>query len=694
VVTRSTEDTAESDEPVRITASERPDLSDTVGEHDEERPARRLSGRWEWFVWAVAIAVALLVLKQVFLPFAKGNQYYLVIFLGVTLPLVFLCYRMRGGAKDGADDADDTDNPGPLDWVFAAIALVVGLYPVIPLAIGDAGGGYDAFLDRQGILSTADIVAGALLLVLILEATRRTTGLVLPVVCLVFLAYSYYGGFLPQGWDIAHAGVDFSQIVNALYNDQSGFYGIPLDVAATYIVLFTIYGAVLSSSGAGKFFVDLSFAAFRKSRTAPGRTAALSGFLLGTVSGSGTATTVSLGAITWPVLRRAGYPKENAGGLLAASGIGAILSPPTLGAAAFIIAEYLETSYLTVLLWAIVPTLLYYLGIVFAVEADARRFGAKPVDIEVPRVGKLLLQGGYHFASLAIIVVFLALDIPPFTAVVYATGVAALFALISQWVTGGSFLIWLRAIADSLAEGIRGVLPVIAVCAAAGVITSTITKTGLGQELAAALVELARALASDPTVILMLTVVFAAVAVSVLGLAVPVTASFIISWVVLGPALLDLGVERAEVAMFIFYYAVLSEVTPPTALASVAAAAITGGSVMKTMWQTWKYTLPAFLVPIAFVLTDNGSALLLQQDAGTVLWVFAVSALGVAALAVVTGGWLFGPAKWPERALCVPAALLLLYLQPLSIAIGVGFVVVAIVVHLVGRRSPREQGAP
>jgi TRAP-type uncharacterized transport system fused permease subunit len=234
---------------------------------------------------------------------------------------------------------------------------------------------------------------------------------------------------------------------------------------------------------------------------------------------------------------------------------------------------------------------------------------------------------------------------------------------------------------------------VIAVCAAAGVITSTITKTGLGQELADALVDAARALASNPTVILTLTAVFAAVAVSVLGLAVPVTASFIISWVVLGPALLDLGVERAEVAMFIFYYAVLSEVTPPTALAAVAAAAITGGSVMKTMWQTWKYTLPAFLVPLAFVLTDNGSALLLQQDFLTVLWVIAVSALGVAALAVVTGGWLFGPARWPERALCVPAALLLLYLQPLSIAIGVGFVVVAVVVHVVGRRSSPE-GAP
>jgi len=660
------------------------DLAKTVGEHDEERPARQLTGRWERFVWAASIIVALLVLKQVFWPFAKGNQFYLVIFLGLTLPLIFLCYRLRGTARD-------PDNPGPLDWAFAVIALLVGLYPVLPIGGGDFAGGYDAFLDRQGILSTPDIIAGALLLVLVLEATRRTTGLVLPVVCLVFLAYAYYGGYLPQDWDIAHAGVDFSQIINALYNDQSGFYGVPLDVAATYIVLFTIYGAVLSASGAGTFFVDLSFATFRKSRTAPGRTAALSGFLLGTVSGSGTATTVSLGAITWPILRRAGYPRENAGGLLAASGIGAILSPPTLGAAAFIIAEYLQTSYLTVLLWAIVPTLRYYLGSVFAVEADARRFGARAVDLDTPPVWQVLKQGGYHFLSLVIIVVFLALDIPPFTAVVYSTGVAALFALISHLVGGKSILDWVRLIADALAEGIRGALPVVAVCAAAGVITSVITKTGLGQELAAALVDAARALAANETVVLTLTAVFAAVAVGVLGLAVPVTASFIISWVVLGPALADLHVAPPEVAMFIFYYAVLSEVTPPTALAAVAAAAITGGGVMKTMWQTWKYTLPAFLVPLAFVLTDNGSALLLQTNAVTVVWVTVVSALGVGALAVVTGGYLFGPARWPERALCVPAALLLLYLQPLSITIGVGFFVVAVVVHLLGRRTPREE---
>jgi TRAP transporter 4TM/12TM fusion protein len=695
----------------RTEVVERPDLLDTVGVQEEERPSRRLGPRWDRFVWLVSLAVALLVLKQVFDPFAKGNTFYLVIFLGFTLPLVFLCYRPTARRRD----PDAPDNPGILDVALAVLTLLVALYPVLPFGFGDFAGGYDAFLDRGGQLSTSDMLAGTLLLVLVLETTRRTTGLVLPLVCMAFLAYAYYGGYLPQNWGIAHAGVDFSQIINGLFNDASGFFGIPLGVAASYIVLFTIYGAVLNSSGAGQFFVDFSFALFRKSRTAPGRTAATSGFLLGTVSGSGTATTVTLGAITWPVLKKAGYPKENAGGLLAASGIGAILSPPTLGAAAFIIAEYLETSYLTVMVWAIIPTILYYLGIVLAVEIDARRFGAKEVDLATPSAWRVLKRGAHHFASLAIIVVFLAMDIPPFTAVVYACGVAALFAVATRIIAvhrasdlsrrEAAYLAgerperdestvrqavagWLRSLADALAEGIRSALPVIAVCAAAGVITSVITKTGLGQVLANSLVEAAKALSSNATVILVLTVVFAALAVSVLGLAVPVTASFIIAWVVIGPALINLGVQPAEVAMFIFYYAVLSEVTPPTALAAVAAA-ITGGSVMRTMWQTWKYTLPAFLVPIAFVLTDNGSALLLQKPFLDVLWVTAVSMLGVAALAVVTGGWLVGPARLAERLICLPAALLLLYLQPVTIAIGLGLFAVAVAVHLIARTVTR-----
>ncbi|MBM7812381.1 TRAP transporter permease [Saccharothrix algeriensis] len=643
-----------------------------IAEHDGERPSRALSRRWDLGVRAAALAIALLVLEQVFRPFAQGGQFYLVVFLAATLPLVFLAYRGRRGGRE---------DPGPLDRALAAAALVVAAYPLL--------GGFDAFLDRQGQLTDLDVAAGAVLLLLVLEACRRTTGWVLPVVCLAFIAFAYYGGYLPPSWAVSHAGVDFGQIINGLYNDATGFYGTPLDVAATYIVLFAIYGAVLNASGAGAFFVDISFSAFRRSRTAPGRTAAAAGFLLGTVSGSGTATTVSLGAVTWPVLRRAGYPRESAGGLLAASGIGAILSPPTLGAAAFIIAEYLETSYLQVLVWAVLPTLLYYLGIALAVEIDARRFGAKPVDVDVPGAWALLKRGGYHFLSLGVIIAFLALDVPVYSAVVYATGVAAVFALVAR---RGDVRGWARAMADSLALGVRGALPVVAVCAAAGVITSTITKTGLGQELASALVDLAGLLTSDPTAVLVVTAVLAAVAVSLLGLAVPVTASFIISWVVIGPALFELGVAREEAAMFIFYYAVLSEVTPPTALAAVAAAAITGGDVVKTMWRTWKYTLPAFLVPLAFVLTDNGAALLLRSSPVDSAWVFAVSAVGVAALAALTGGWLLGPARWPERVLCLPAAVALLYLQPVTVAVGLGFLLAAVAVHvLVPRFVPRGE---
>jgi TRAP transporter 4TM/12TM fusion protein len=694
---RRTDDAAgpASEPTAQLPATRSPD--ELIAEYDEERPARTLSPRLDRVVVALCFLTSVFALWQVFAPLQRGNQYYLILFLAAVLPLVFVCYRATGRR------AGERDDPSVLDWLLGGTALLVALYPALPI-----GGGFDAFLDRQGSLSVVDVVMGALLTVLVLEACRRTTGPVLPLICVAFFLYAYYGGFLPISWPISHAGVDFSQIINGFYNDQSGFYGIPLDVCATYIVLFTIYGAVLDATGAGRFFIDVSFAAFRRSRSAPGRTVTLSGFLLGTVSGSGTATAVSLGSVAWPILRRAGYPREQAGGMLAAAGIGAILSPPTLGAAAFIIAEYVGVPYLQVLLWATIPTVLYYVGILLAVEIDARRFGAEAVTIPSPPVGRLL-RSSYHFLSLAVIIVFLALGIAPFRAVVYATLVAAGFGLVERAVSRrdpldpdtppGSVPAAVGAygldLYRALALGIRSVLPVASVCAAAGIITSVIVKTGLGQSLADLLVAAARALVTNPTAVLILTAVLAAVAIAVLGLAVPVTASFIISWVIIGPALQALGATAAETAMFIFYYAVLSEVTPPTALAAVAAAAITGGNTIGTMWQTWKYTLPAFLAPIAFVITDNGSHLLMQGSAWAVVWTTAVSVVAVAALAAVTGGWIAGPATWPQRLLCLPAAILLLYLQPVTVGIGLAFLAAAVTANLITRnRSARPVGEP
>jgi TRAP transporter 4TM/12TM fusion protein len=480
----------------------------------------------------------------------------------------------------------------------------------------------------------------------VLEATRRTVGWVLPAVCVAFLLYAYYGGYLPADWAIGHKGYGIARIVEQLYMTTEGLYGVPLDVAATYIVLFTIYGAVLDLSGAGQFFLDLSFAAFRRSRSAPGRTVTMAGFLLGTVSGSGTATAVSLGSVSWPILRRAGYPREQAGGVLAAAGIGAILSPPTLGAAAFIIAEFLRVSYLTVLLYAIVPTLLYYLGILLAIEMDARRFGTRAVDVDAPPFWRLLARFGYHFSSLIVIVVLLALELSVFRAVVYATLLAFALSFLDRNHRMGP-----RRAFQALANGARSVLPIAATCAAAGIIVGITTLTGLGLNLSGIIVDVAGGLSDNATVMLLATVVLAAVAVLVLGLAIPVTASFVIAAVIIAPALKTLGASDAETYMFIFYYAVLSEVSPPTALAAVASAAITGGNVMRTMLQTLKYALPAFLVPFAFVLTPAGEGLLGQGPLPQVLLVTLVSAVAVVALAVTTGGKGSFDSPQPIRAL-------------------------------------------
>ncbi|QOC95216.1 TRAP transporter fused permease subunit [Micromonospora craniellae] len=660
------------------------DARELAGRFEDEKPGRTLTGPVAVLLTGATLVIALLALWQVFRPLAQGSKYYLVFFLAGVLPLVFLAYPAdlrlprlrRGAAIPAATDGNATPpakarplrtGPSGVDWALAVAALAACLYPVLPVALAGGGGGYDAFLDRQGLLVGTDVVMGTVLLLLLLEACRRTTGWILPLVCLLFLGYGYYGGLLPQTWAVAHAGLDFGQLVDAFYNSDSGFYGTPLDVAATYIVLFTIYGAVLDRSGAGRFFVDLSAAAFRRSRTAAGRTAVASGFLLGTVSGSGAATTVSIGAVTWPILRRAGYPAERAGGMLAAAGVGAILSPPTLGAAAFIIAEYLGVSYLQVLGWAMVPTVLYYLGIVLSVEIDARRSGVRAAALPATSAWRLLARSGYHFASLFAIVGLLAVGVSATRAVVLAT----LLAIVLSYLDRRPRLTPPRLL-DAFSGGARGVLAVTVVCAAAGIITATTTKTGLGPQAAALLVDTAGAVSSDPAVVLALTALLAAVALSLLGLAIPVTASFVIGWVIIGPALLDLGVSGPAAAMFVFYFAVLSEVSPPTALAAVAAAAVTGGRVVPTMWHTLRYALPAYLIPLAFVVTPTGLGLLGMGGPQRILVAGTVTALSVAVLAVAAGGWLpgVGPAGVPERVIGAVAGLTLLWLEPVPVAIG------------------------
>jgi TRAP transporter 4TM/12TM fusion protein len=555
------------------------------------------------------------------------------------------------------------------DWTLIAAAIVALSWPIVD---------FDAFIYRATEPKPVDVLLGGTAILLVLEATRRAVGWILPVTAAMFLAYAYAGPqFERLGLPLlAHRGYEIDRLIGTLYITLEGVFGVPLDVAATYIILFTIYGAVLEYSGAGAFFINWATAAMGRSRSGAGagRTVALAGLLVGTVSGSGVATTVMLGSVSWPLLKRAGYRPETGGAILSAAGIGALLSPPTLGAAAFLIAEFLRISYLQVLVMATVPTLLYYLSIFLMIEADSRRLGTRPAGADTPSVLELTKRYWYHFTSLAAIAALMIGGFSAFRAVFWATVLA--FGL--SFVRRESALTPRRLFA-ALRAGATGVLGVAATTATAGIIVGVVTLTGLGLKVAGIIV----ALASGH---LFLTVLYSALAVWLLGLAVPVTASYIIAAVMVAPALVQAGVPDFAAHMFIFYYAVLSEVSPPTALSPFAAAAITGGNPFRTMMLTWKYTLPAFLVPFVFTLNSEGLGVLLQAPLRDVLSASGTAAMGVAALAGGLGGWIRGPVAPAGRAALSAAGLLLFFPAAWADLAGFGITAVVLILHM--RRQP------
>ena len=365
-----------------------------------------------------------------------------------------------------------------------------------------------------------------MLIVLVLEAMRRTTGWILPVITGCFLAYAFFGPYLPAPW--THKGYEVPRLIGHMYMTLEGIYGTAINVSSTLIILFTIYGAFLQFSGAGKFFIDFSFSAMGGKPTSAGRTVTLASFLLGGPSGSGVATTVTLGAVAAPMLAKVGYSKEEAGGLLAAGGLGAIISPPVLGAAAFIIAEFLKISYLDVVLMAVIPTGLFYLTLFIMVEIDVRKFGMRAVSFgQVESAWSLSKRYWYHFLSLVSIVAFMLMGFSPELSVFWATVVALATSFLRrdtaliQYDCSGEISVCRGFSNSGLIQALKGgslsVLNVAATCAGAGIIVGVVTLTGLGLKFSS--IVLAYAGGN-----LLLTAIYTALIVWIVGLAVPVTA--------------------------------------------------------------------------------------------------------------------------------------------------------------------------
>jgi TRAP transporter 4TM/12TM fusion protein len=634
-----------------------PDVPVPTAPDDElESPTRRLTG-WPARL-ATVLATSLSLYALYWVVGIVQPLVYRASFLLIVLVLSFLFYP-------GSDDPRARTRVSPLDWLLVSLAVVSLLWPLVD---------FDNFIYRAADPTTLDMTLGAACILLVLEATRRTAGWVLPITATGFILYTFYGPLLDLvGLGlIAHRGYDLSRIVGTIYMTLEGVFGVPLDVAASYIILFSIYGAVLGASGAGKFFLEWSMAAVGKSGggAGPGRAVTVAGLLLGTVSGSGVANTVTLGSVAWPMLRRAGYKPDMGGAILSAAGIGAIICPPALGAAAFIIAEFLHITYLKVIVMAAIPALLYFLSIFLMIEADTRRAGARPVAINTPPLWQLTKRHGYHFLAVVGIPIMLILGMSPFRAVFFSMLIAVALSFVDR-----ANALWPRRLLGALYTGARSVLPVASTTATAGIIVGTVTLTGLGLKISGLIVDLAGGY-------LFLTVLYSALAIWMLGLAVPVTASYIIAAVMVAPAMTKVGVPDLAAHMFIFYYAVLSEVSPPTALSPFAAAAITGAKPVPTMMLTWKYTLPAFVFPFAFTLSKQGMGLLLQAPPVDVLMATGTAVVGILALAAGLGGWIRTTANPIERALATVGGLLLFYAGSVSDALGLALFLIAIGLHL------------
>ena len=438
-----------------------------------------------------------------------------------------------------------------------------------------------------------------------------------------------------------------------MYMTLEGIFGVPIDVSSTIIIMFRIFGGFLAVSGAGGFFVEFAFTAMGRKPTAAGRAVVATSYLLAMASGSGVANTVAIGSVAYPMLQKSGYDKSNAGGFLAAGGMGAVTTPPVMGAAAFLIAEFLKISYVDVIFLATIPAALYYWGLLLMVEFDAKKFGLRAVQIEKKHtLWQLTKRNGYQFLPLIAIVVFLVKGFTPQVSVLAAITTCFLASFIRK-----ETRFTIPKLIQALREGSITVLNVASICAAAGIIVGTVSLTGLGLKLSTIIIGYAGGS-------LLFTAIFAGIILWIIGLAVPITATYIIAAVIVAPALTKLGVPEYAAHMFIFYYALLSEVSPPTALSPFAAAAITGGDPYKTTFMAWKYAITAFLLPFVFVLLPGGRALLLHWEGIGVaegIWTTFTAFLGIGLLASGCSGWLLKRQTIIERAIAIIGALAFVY---------------------------------
>jgi TRAP transporter 4TM/12TM fusion protein len=626
---------------------------------DEKASQRTLSGRVAQLTTLVAISMSLFHLYtggyMVFTAMVQRS-----IHLCFALVIIFLLYPATGRSSRKTVPL--------IDWALILLSIISCLYITI---------NWEDLSEAMRIAepTTVDIALGIIATLLVLEVTRRTAGMAMPLVAIGFILYGFVGPYMPGM--LNHPGIPLNQFIGMNYLFTEGIFGVPLGVSATFVIIFIIFGAFLEVSGGGKFFIDIACALFGAVRGGPAKIAIISSGFFGTISGSAVANVVGTGTFTIPMMKRIGYRPHFAGAVEAVASTGGMIMPPVMGAAAFIMAEILGISYISVCIAAALPAVLYYFSLFVFIDLEAAKTGLKGIPKEEkPRIREVFRDGGHLLIPPVLLVYLLAFV--QWSAI--KAGFYSIVATVACAMLRKSTRIDGKKLKTALRKGATGALQVAAVCACAGIVISIVSITGLGLTFSSLLIQLA---GGNLFFLLILTMI----ASLILGMGLPATPCYIILAVLSAPAIVEMGVSPMAAHLFVFYFGCLSAITPPVAVAAYAGAAIAGANPMRTGYTAWRLGLAAFIIPFMFIY---GPPLIMVGPMEEIVLASISSMIGVAFLAASIQGFFLTRLVPVERIFLFAAALLLIKPGWMTDLAGIVIGMIIAVIHVSRYRKERQ----
>lgn len=595
------------DDLEHISAAE---VNEIMAKYDRESATRIFSGNKALLIKGLLIAFTLFAIS--INTFIRLNaQVHRSMFIAFILFLAYLLYPARKNAPK---------NTNKVPWYDILLALASsGSFLYMSF-------NYKQLISQAGSYTQFDMTIAIIAIVLLLEACRRVVGLPILIVVSCFIAYAYFGNYVPGYF--SHRGFSLQRIATHLYFTTEGVIGTPLAVCSTFIFLFILFGAFLERTGIGQFFIDIANSLAGKATGGPAKVAVIASALQGTITGSSVANTVSSGSFTIPMMKKMGYRPEFAAAVEAAASTGGQIMPPIMGAAAFLMSEMTGIPYSNIIIAAIIPAFLYFTGIMIMVHLEAKRYGLKGLPPEeIPNFFRLMLGYWYLLIPLVVLVTMMMTGYTPARAALIAIVLSIVVSMFRKE-TRMDFMTFLGA----LEAGARNIIGVGVACAVAGMIVGTVTLTGIGLKLANGLLML-----SGGNILLALF--FTMIASIVLGMGVPTTANYVIMATITAPIVLQLGVDLLPAHMFVFYFGIVADITPPVALAAYAGSAIARSNPLKTGVQATKLAIAAFIIPYIFAL--NPSLLLIGSEPLDIILVTLTALAGMTGVAAATEGYIF-----------------------------------------------------